>query len=118
MIVQQALVKPTVQGLEDDDNSVQPDDAEGLDYSSPWHDTYLNNREEIRQNLHTLHPSMQVILQMCQDILGKQLLIDASQYRWAYNIPTRTLHCVELAPLGGEFCAAVQWQICDSGKVT
>ena len=75
-------MKPSVQGLEEDDNTVLPDDATGLDYSSPWHDDYINNREEIRVNLHTLHPSMPVILQLCQNILGKQLLIDASQYRY------------------------------------
>ena len=79
--VQQALIKPSVQGLDEDENTLLAEDLTGLDYSSPWHEDYINNREEMRVNLHILHPSMQVILQLCHSIIGKQLLIDASQYR-------------------------------------
>ena len=74
-------MKPDVSGLEDDDNEVIPEEPTGLDFSSPWHDSFVTHREEIRQNLHILHPSMQLVLKMCQDTLGKQLLTDCSKYR-------------------------------------
>ena len=81
--VQQTLLKPNVQGLDDDDNVPPAEEPTGLDYSSPWHDTFVSNKEEIRQNLHMLHPTMQVILNMCQLQLGTILLCDCSGYRYA-----------------------------------
>ena len=79
--VQLSLVKPNVRGLEDDDVGPAPEEPEGVDYSSPWHDDYVHNKEEIRANLHTLHPSMQTVLQMCEATLGHMLLSDCSEYR-------------------------------------
>ena len=55
-----------------------------MDYSSPWHDDFVANKEEIRANLHILHPSMQTVLQMCQGTLGDMLLVDCSTFRWAF----------------------------------
>lgn len=55
----------------------------GLDFSRPWHETFLENREFIRENLHLLHPSHQTILNMCQTTLGSMILVDCSEYRWA-----------------------------------
>jgi len=79
--VQHVLVKPEVRGLEDDNTGPPPEEPEGVDYSSPWHDVYVKNRVDILQNLHILHPSMQVVLQMCQETLGNMLLVDCSYYR-------------------------------------
>ena len=80
--MQQALLKPPVAGLEDDDNAPPPDDPENVDYSSPWHDSYVSHKEEIRQNLHILHPSMQLVLNMCQHTLGNMHLIDCQNLRF------------------------------------
>lgn len=81
LVVQQALVKPSVNGLEDDDTEPPGEEPVNLDYSSPWHDDFVANKEEIRSNLHILHPSMQTVLHMCQNTLGNMLLIDCSMYR-------------------------------------
>ena len=79
--VQLSLVKPDVRGLEDDDVGPPPEEQTGLDYSRPWHEDYVSNKEEIRANLHTLHPSMQTVLNMCQNTLGGMLVVDCSSYR-------------------------------------
>lgn len=53
----------------------------GLDYSSPWHDNFIAAQEFICQNLHITHPSMQAVLRMCQDRLGKMIIVDLSGQR-------------------------------------
>ena len=79
--VQLSLVKPQVRGLEDDDAGPPPEEPSGLDYSSPWHEEFVANKDNIRNNLHILHPSMQVVLRMCQATLGTMLVVDCSTYR-------------------------------------
>jgi len=53
----------------------------GLDYSKPWHNAFLAARDFIAENLHILHPSMQVVLNMCQTTLGNMILVDCSKFR-------------------------------------
>ena len=79
--MQHVLVKPAVSGLDGDDTGPPPEEPEGVDYSSEWHDVYVHNKEDIRTNLHILHPSMQLVLQMCQETVGCTLLVDCSNYR-------------------------------------
>ncbi|CAH1783738.1 unnamed protein product, partial [Owenia fusiformis] len=79
--VQQALRKPDVSGLEDDDNVHPEEEPSGLDYSSPWHEEFVLNKEEIRANLHILHPSMQTVLNMCQTQIGVLTLFNCSAIR-------------------------------------
>ena len=38
-------------------------------------------KEVIRDNLHMLHPSMQLVLNMCQMTLGNMILVDCSKFR-------------------------------------
>jgi dynein heavy chain len=80
--VQQSLVKPDVSGLDDDDAGPPPEEPEGVDYSSPWHNEFVENKENIRSNLHILHPSMQLVLKICQETLGQMLVVDCSPYRY------------------------------------
>ncbi|XP_071083415.1 dynein axonemal heavy chain 12-like isoform X1 [Haliotis cracherodii] len=80
-MVQHVLVKPEVKGLELDSAGPPPAEPQGLDFSRPWHEDYLDNRQTIRTNLHLLHPSMQVVLKMCQTTLGNMILVDISSYR-------------------------------------
>ena len=55
----------------------------GIDYSSPWRDSFNASRESIRQNLHILHPSMQTILGICQSKNYSTMLItDQSNLRY------------------------------------
>ncbi|XP_064606960.1 dynein axonemal heavy chain 12-like isoform X2 [Liolophura sinensis] len=80
-IVQHVLVKPEGRGMDSDDPGQPPSEPEGLDFSRPWHETFIENREFIRENLHLLHPSHQTILNMCQTTLGSMILVDCSEYR-------------------------------------
>jgi dynein heavy chain len=79
-MIQYALKKPKVPGVDDDEDL--PEEPEGLDFSSPWRETYNAAREQIRKNLHILHPSHQSILSICQnDYYSKLLLVDCSETR-------------------------------------
>jgi len=75
------LRKPNVKGLEDDDNISPPQEALGLDFSSPWKQSYLKHRQMIKSSLHILHPSMQALLRLSYDTLGNLILIDCNSYR-------------------------------------
>ena len=70
-----------MKGLEEDDNTPVPEELMGADYSSPWHEDFVANKQEIRENLHMLHPSMQIVLNSCQNTLGTMLVVDCSTYR-------------------------------------
>eukprot|EP00794_Sanderia_malayensis_P007414 gene7414-8234_t len=79
-MVQYTLVKPKVKGVEDDEDL--PDDELGLDFSSPWRDSFTAARESINRNLHILHPSHQTILKICQNNhYSKLLLVDLADIR-------------------------------------
>ena len=56
--------------------------SSGVDYSSPWRESFNASRESIRHNLHILHPSMQTILGICQSKNYSTMLItDQSNLR-------------------------------------
>ncbi|XP_057312411.1 dynein axonemal heavy chain 12-like isoform X2 [Hydractinia symbiolongicarpus] len=79
-MVQYALVKPNVRGVENDEDL--PADLVGLDFSSPWKASYVAARDEIKRNLHLLHPSHQTILKICQnETYSNFLLVDLSNMR-------------------------------------
>ena len=79
-MVQYSLVKPKVSGVEEDEDL--PEEPKGLDFSSPWRASFLAAREEIKRNLHILHPSQQSILSICQsDHYANLLLVDLSNVR-------------------------------------
>ncbi|XP_066919650.1 dynein axonemal heavy chain 12-like [Clytia hemisphaerica] len=79
-MVQYALVKPKVPGVEDDEDL--PEEPTGLDFSSAWRESFLTAKSEISRNLHLLHPSHRAILKICQnDFYSKFLLVDLSNLR-------------------------------------
>ena len=80
-LVQQSLLKPPCKGLDDDDNEPLPDEPTGLDYSNPWHEEFVTNKESIKANLHLLHPSMRTLLQLCSSSLGSILIVDSLRFR-------------------------------------
>ncbi|XP_065142099.1 dynein axonemal heavy chain 12-like [Paramisgurnus dabryanus] len=55
--------------------------AEILDFSCPWHDSYVQSRKEIKKNLHILHPVMKSVLDICYSTFSNLLLIDLSNCR-------------------------------------
>ncbi|WAR27202.1 DYH12-like protein [Mya arenaria] len=80
-MVQHVLMKPEVKGLDGEVAGPPPEEPTGLDYSKPWHDDFMAARENIRENLHMLHPSKQTVLNMCQTTLGNMILVDCSKFR-------------------------------------
>ncbi|XP_077865268.1 dynein axonemal heavy chain 12 [Saccoglossus kowalevskii] len=80
-MVQHVLLKPEVRGLEDDTFGSLPEEPSGLDYSSPWRESFIENKAEIENSLHVTHSSMQTVLKMCQSSLGILPLVDLSGVR-------------------------------------
>ncbi|XP_041350374.1 dynein heavy chain 12, axonemal-like isoform X3 [Gigantopelta aegis] len=80
-MVQHVLLTPSVKGLEYEVAGPPPSEPEGLDFSRPWHNSYMANCEYIAEHLHLLHPSMSTVLRMCQTTLGHMILVDVSTYR-------------------------------------
>uniref|UniRef100_A0A8C9ANY2 Dynein axonemal heavy chain 12 n=1 Tax=Prolemur simus TaxID=1328070 RepID=A0A8C9ANY2_PROSS len=62
-LVQSVLVKPTVKWLEDEGGPL-PESPVGLDYSNPWHSSYVQARNQILSNLHIVHPTMKMLLDL------------------------------------------------------
>ncbi|XP_071816044.1 dynein axonemal heavy chain 12-like isoform X3 [Apostichopus japonicus] len=81
-MVQHVLVKPEgIKGLENDTTGGPPEEPTGLDFSSPWHNEYLESVEYIKSNLHITHPCTQKILGICQEVLMPLLMLDLSGLR-------------------------------------
>ncbi|ROL53285.1 Dynein heavy chain 7, axonemal [Anabarilius grahami] len=55
--------------------------SEILDFSCPWHDSFVQSRKEIQKNLHILHPAMMSVLDICHSTFSHLLLIDLSDCR-------------------------------------
>ncbi|XP_077070519.1 dynein axonemal heavy chain 12 [Siphateles boraxobius] len=55
--------------------------AEILDFSCPWHDSFVHSRKVIQKNLHILHPAMKSVLDICYSTFSHLLLIDLSDCR-------------------------------------
>jgi len=79
--VRRILRKPNVKGLEDDDNVPPPQEPVGLDFSSPWKQSYCRNYKMIKSTLHILHPTMQSLLRMSHEHLSGLILINCNSYR-------------------------------------
>ncbi|XP_016404673.1 dynein heavy chain 12, axonemal [Sinocyclocheilus rhinocerous] len=52
-----------------------------LDFSCPWHDSFVQSRKEMQKNLHILHPVMKNVLDICYSTFSHLLLIDLSDCR-------------------------------------
>ncbi|XP_053325574.1 dynein axonemal heavy chain 12 [Spea bombifrons] len=80
-LVRSFLVKPEVKGLEAEESGPLPESALGLDFSRPWHQSFVAARREIKTNLHILHPTLRTILDLGYTTLSKMLIVDLSEYR-------------------------------------
>ncbi|XP_029912440.1 dynein heavy chain 12, axonemal [Myripristis murdjan] len=52
-----------------------------LDFSSPWHSSFIRSRKEIKRKLHILHPVMRAILDLGCMTFSQLLLVDLSNCR-------------------------------------
>eukprot|EP00063_Salmo_salar_P015399 XP_013990234.1 PREDICTED: dynein heavy chain 12, axonemal isoform X3 [Salmo salar] len=55
--------------------------AKALDFSRPWHDSFVRSRKEIKENLHILHPVMRIILDIGYGAFSHLLLVDLTDCR-------------------------------------
>ncbi|XP_055503511.1 dynein axonemal heavy chain 12 [Leucoraja erinacea] len=82
-LVRSVLVKPEVKGLEYEDSEPLPQEPprDGLDFSNPWHESFVKAREEIKKNLYILHPVLQAVLDLGYLTFAHLLLLDLSDCR-------------------------------------
>ncbi|XP_030666029.1 dynein heavy chain 12, axonemal isoform X2 [Nomascus leucogenys] len=79
-LVQSVLVKPPVKWLEDE-GSPLPESPVGLDYSNPWHSSYVQARNQIFSNLHIIHPTMKMLLDLGYTTFADTVLLDFTGIR-------------------------------------
>uniref|UniRef100_A0A2K5C5A9 Dynein axonemal heavy chain 12 n=1 Tax=Aotus nancymaae TaxID=37293 RepID=A0A2K5C5A9_AOTNA len=79
-LVQSVLVKPPVKWLEDERGPL-PESPVGLDYSNPWHSSYVQARNQISSNLYIVHPTMKMLLDLGYTTFGDTALLDFTGIR-------------------------------------
>ncbi|XP_062969917.1 dynein axonemal heavy chain 12 isoform X2 [Cynocephalus volans] len=79
-LVQSVLVKPPVKWLEDEGGPL-PESPVGLDYSNPWHSSYVQARNQILSNLHIVHPTMKMLLDLGYTTFANTVLLDLTGIR-------------------------------------
>ncbi|KAM4651998.1 dynein axonemal heavy chain 12 [Discoglossus pictus] len=80
-LVRSILVKPEVKGLEAEESEPLPGFALGLDFSNPWHQSFVQARNEISVNLHILHPTLRTLLELGYVTFSNLIIVDLSDYR-------------------------------------
>ncbi|XP_073425921.1 dynein axonemal heavy chain 12 [Dendrobates tinctorius] len=80
-LVKSILVKPEVKGLEAEESGLLPEFPTGLDFSKPWHQSFLQARNEIMKNLHLVHPTIRTMLDLGYTTFSNLLIVDLSGYR-------------------------------------
>uniref|UniRef100_A0A8C4YH30 Dynein heavy chain 12, axonemal n=1 Tax=Gopherus evgoodei TaxID=1825980 RepID=A0A8C4YH30_9SAUR len=75
-VVRSVLVKPDVKGLEDEKEGPLPVSPLGLDFSRPWHNSFIQARSQILTNLHILHPTLKILLDIGYTTFSKLLIVD------------------------------------------
>ncbi|XP_072866108.1 dynein axonemal heavy chain 12 isoform X6 [Chlorocebus sabaeus] len=79
-LVQSVLVKPPVKWLEDEGGPL-PESPVGLDYSNPWRSSYVQARNQIFSNLHIVHPTMKMLLDLGYTTFADTVLLDFTGIR-------------------------------------
>ncbi|XP_053147136.1 dynein axonemal heavy chain 12 isoform X3 [Hemicordylus capensis] len=80
-MVRSVLVKPKVIGLEYEIEGPLPVEPLGLDFSRPWHKSFVQARKQINTNLHILHPTLRILLDIGYRTFSKLLIVDMSSFR-------------------------------------
>uniref|UniRef100_A0A2K5KRN4 Dynein axonemal heavy chain 12 n=1 Tax=Cercocebus atys TaxID=9531 RepID=A0A2K5KRN4_CERAT len=79
-LVQSVLVKPPVKWLEDEGGPL-PESPVGLDHSNPWRSSYVQARNQIFSNLHIVHPTMKMLLDLGYTTFADTVLLDFTGIR-------------------------------------
>ncbi|KFP56459.1 Dynein heavy chain 12, axonemal, partial [Cathartes aura] len=80
-VVRNVLIKPDVKGLEDEEEAPLPLSPLGLDFSRPWHNSFIQAKNQILSNLHILHPTMKTLLDFGYAAFSTFLIVDFSSFR-------------------------------------
>ncbi|XP_048346084.1 dynein axonemal heavy chain 12 isoform X2 [Sphaerodactylus townsendi] len=80
-MVRSVLVKPSVKGIGYEKEEPLPVSPIGLDFSQPWHASFLQARKQILANLHILHPTLRTLLDIGYKTFSNLLLVDVSHFR-------------------------------------
>ncbi|XP_061474275.1 dynein axonemal heavy chain 12 [Rhineura floridana] len=80
-MVRSVLVKPNVKLLEYEKEGPLPVEPVGLDFSRPWHKSFVQARKQILANLHILHPTLRILLEIGYRTFSKLLIVDLSSFR-------------------------------------
>nr|XP_021153643.1 dynein heavy chain 12, axonemal isoform X1 [Columba livia]XP_021153644.1 dynein heavy chain 12, axonemal isoform X1 [Columba livia]XP_021153645.1 dynein heavy chain 12, axonemal isoform X1 [Columba livia]XP_021153646.1 dynein heavy chain 12, axonemal isoform X1 [Columba livia]XP_021153647.1 dynein heavy chain 12, axonemal isoform X1 [Columba livia]XP_021153648.1 dynein heavy chain 12, axonemal isoform X1 [Columba livia] len=80
-MVRSVLVKPDIEGLEDEEEAPLPALPVGLDFSSPWHNSFIRAKKQILSKLHILHPTMKTLLDFGYAAFSATLIVDLSSVR-------------------------------------
>ncbi|XP_030279356.1 dynein heavy chain 12, axonemal [Sparus aurata] len=62
-----------------------------LDFSQPWHDSFIRSRKMIQKNLHILHPVMQTVLEIGYTTFSPLVLVDLSWCRASGPVDCKSL---------------------------
>ncbi|XP_067302544.1 dynein axonemal heavy chain 12 [Pseudorasbora parva] len=91
------MIKHRVSTILKDPQSIDTNSQESkrsakiLDFSCPWHDSFVQSQKEIQKNLHILHPAMKSVLEICYSTFSHLLLIDLSDCRSAGPVDCESL---------------------------
>ncbi|XP_071374585.1 dynein axonemal heavy chain 12 [Centroberyx affinis] len=77
--VNTVLQKPPIKGTSFEKQKAAPPRV--LDFSRPWHDSFIRSRKAIKENLHILHPVMRAVLDIGYMTFSPLLLADLSGCR-------------------------------------
>uniref|UniRef100_A0A8C3D352 Dynein axonemal heavy chain 12 n=1 Tax=Cairina moschata TaxID=8855 RepID=A0A8C3D352_CAIMO len=80
-VVRSVLIKPDVKGLEYEEEAPLPLSPLGLDFSRPWHNSFIQAKNRILSKLHILHPTMKTLLDFGYSAFSTFLIVDFSSFR-------------------------------------
>ncbi|NXF34121.1 DYH12 protein, partial [Nyctibius bracteatus] len=80
-MVRTVLIKPDVKGLEKEEEAPLPSLPLGLDFSKPWHNSFIQAKKKILSNLCILHPTMKILLDIGYAAFSTFHVVDFSSFR-------------------------------------
>ncbi|NXS09555.1 DYH12 protein, partial [Neodrepanis coruscans] len=90
-LLRRVLIKPDIEGLEEEDETPLPSLPLGLDFSSSWHNSFIKAKKQILSTLHILHPTMQILLDLGCAAFSSFLVVDFSSSRLKGPISCKSL---------------------------
>ncbi|XP_074691848.1 dynein axonemal heavy chain 12 [Strix aluco] len=90
-MVRSVLIKPDIEGLEDEEEAPLALLPLGLDFSRPWHNSFVQAKNKILSNLHILHPTMKALLDLGYAAFSTFLIVDFSSLRLKEPVDCQSL---------------------------